>query len=239
MLITNSDAARRRLLERGFDPAKIEFVRNVVETKNGTTNGLSHQGLTILFVGRLDKNKRPERFVRLASILTQRYPHAELQFQIAGDGEERLALEATAKLVDLGPDKLSFLGDCANMSSIYDAADILVSTSDREGTPNVVLEGMARGLPVVATSVGGTRDIVRDGRGILVKPGDENALVEAVANLILDEDLRRRLGGEGRRYVRADHSMDGLQTHLLNIYKGLTSSAKKRAALAFKPERAE
>ena len=190
-------------------------------------------------MGRLDKNKRPERFVRLASILTEQFPHAELQFQIAGDGEKRFELETTAELLDLGSDKLTFLGDCADMHSVYAGADILVSTSEREGTPNVVLEAMAHGLPVVATAVGGTRDLVTDGRGLLVEPGDETALVKAAADLILNKDTRSRIGTEGLRYVRANHSLGALQKHLLKIYEGLSHRAEKLTVPVLKSERAE
>ena len=105
VLITNSDIARQRLLMRRVDSKKIEFVRNVVEVKNGHANNSSHLGLKILFVGRLDENKRPERFVRLASILIKRFPHLAMQFQIAGDGEKRKELESTAKLLNLAPDR--------------------------------------------------------------------------------------------------------------------------------------
>lgn len=221
ILVTNSDAARQRLIQRRVDPAKIEFVRNVVEIENGSTNGHSRPELTILFAGRLDKNKRPERFVRLASILTEQFPHACLQFHVAGDGEKREELERTAELLGLTADKLMFLGDCVDMSAIYDRADILVSTSDREGTPNVVLEAMAHGLPAVATAVGGTKEILDATRGLLVEPGDEDALVEATAALISNENLRLRLGTEGRRYVREHHSLESLQNHLLKIYERL------------------
>ena len=221
ILVTNSDAARRRLIERRVDPAKIEFVRNVVETENGSCNGNSRPELKILFAGRLDKNKRPERFVRLASILTEQFPHSGLQFQVAGDGEKREELEKTAELLGLTADKLMFFGDCGDLRPIYDRADILVSTSDREGTPNVVLEAMAHGLPVVATAVGGTKEILDATRGLLVEPGDEEALVKATADLISSEDLRIRLGTEGRRYVRENHSLESLQNHLLKIYERL------------------
>ena len=221
VLIANSDAARRRLLERRVDPNKIEFVRNVVEIENEMAEDFPHQGLKILFVGRLDENKRPERFVRLASILTEQFPHLDLEFQVAGDGEQRWALEDTAKRLNLMPNKLKFFGGCRQMSDIYRRADILVSTSDREGTPNVVLEAMAHGLPVVATKAGGTTEILDATRGFLVTPGDEDALVKATAELILNKDLRLRFGAEGRRYVCENHSPESLQKHLHEIYQRL------------------
>lgn len=222
VLITNSEVARRRLHERRVDPSKIEFVRNVVEAGSNSANGRSHASLKILFAGRLDKNKRPERFVRLASILIEQFPHLALQFQIAGNGEMREELEKIAELLGLTPDKLMFLGDCTRMNDVYARVDILVSTSDREGTPNVALEAMAHGIPVVATSVGGTNEILDNTRGVLVEPGDESGLVKAVTNLILNDELRLRLGAAGRRYVCESHSLESLKKHLVSIYERLS-----------------
>lgn len=221
-LIINSRAAYERLVERGVSPDKLDFVRNVVETEEGgAKNGFKNQSLKILFAGRLDENKRPERFVRLASILTERFPQFNLQFQIAGDGELRGELEKKAREFALTPDKLKFLGVCREMNEIYRQSDILVNTSEREGTPNVVLEAMAHGLPVVATKVGGTVEILNDARGFLVAPGDEKALVNAVAKLIPDKNLRLSLGNRGREYVLQNHSLECLQKHLTGIYERL------------------
>ena len=84
---------------------------------------------------------------------------------------------------------------------------------------------MAHGLPVVATAVGGTKEILDATRGFLVEPGDENALVKATAELISNKGLRLRLGAEGRRYVSENHSLENLQKHLLEIYKRLISAS--------------
>ena len=228
LLITNSRIAYQRLLQRGIDQRKVEFVRNVVEVDDEQSSDQVRPGLKILFAGRLDENKRPERFVRLASRLTERYPDHDLQFQIAGDGEKRNELENTArKEMNLGPDRLAFLGDCGRMSDVYRGADILVSTSDREGTPNVVLEAMVHGIPIVATAVGGTKEILNSSRGFLVEPNDEAGLLKATTELIQDRDLRLRLGSEGRRYVTENHSLHNLQGQLNKIYKNLMSKGEQ------------
>jgi glycosyltransferase involved in cell wall biosynthesis len=221
VLITNSQIAHRRLIERGIAKEKIEFVSNVVESPNGPTNGLPRRGLNILFAGRLDENKRPDRFVRLAASLTKQFPHLGLRFLIAGDGVLRSELERTANILNLTTDTLKFLGLRQRMGEIYRRADILVSTSEREGTPNVVLEAMAHGLPVVATNAGGTAEIIGEDRGIIVSQGDEGALAKATAELILDKELRLRLGDEGRRYVARNHSLENLKRRLNEVYQRL------------------
>ena len=222
-LIVNSKLAYNRAIERGVSPQNVEFVRNVVETKSSEAENLPNSAVKILFVGRLDKNKRPERFVKLAATLTERFPQISLQFQIAGDGVLRSELETSAQNLNLSPEKLEFLGVCSDMNRIYERADILISTSEREGTSNVILEAMAHKLPVIATNVGGTPDILNERRGILVETGNENELVEAAAKLISDKNLRLCLGSKGRRYVEQNHSVESLQTQLTNIYQKLTA----------------
>lgn len=220
VLVANSDLACRRLIERGVDPSKIEFLGNVAEAgcRRPKTNS-ADQSIKVLFVGRLDKNKRPERFVRLAAALSKELPRTNVEFQIAGQGEQLRELENLAKQLNLSPRKLKFLGVCMEMKDVYRDADILVSTSDREGTPNAVLEAMAHGVPVVATRVGGTGEILGDNRGFLVEPGDEGALVKATAKLIGNQNLRVSFGAEGQKYVREKHSPKTLQVGLSRIYE--------------------
>jgi glycosyltransferase involved in cell wall biosynthesis len=221
-LITNSGAGYRNAVARGIAPEKIAFVRNVVEPDR--PNGLekNENEITFLFVGRLDALKRPERFVRLARFLTEKYPRTNLRFRVAGDGELKTDTEKLARKLNLPPEKVEFLGVCREMDEYYSRADILVSTSAREGTSNVILEAMAHGLPVIATRVGGTPEILDETRGILVGIDDESALVAAAEKLIFDPQLRRKLGSEGQKYVVENHSLDYLRKTLTGIYEKLT-----------------
>jgi L-malate glycosyltransferase len=222
-LIANSELAHRRAIENGRSFEKIEFVRNVVEAETCGSKTDANSSVKILFVGRLDKNKHPERFVELAAILIEKFPKLDLQFQIAGDGVLRKELETMAQKLNLSSEKLKFLGVCSDMNEVYKQADMLISTSEREGTSNVILEAMAYGLPIVATNVGGTPDILKEDRGILVEPGDEDELVKATAELISDDKLRSRLGTNGRKYVEENHSLESLEQQLTHIYTNLIS----------------
>jgi glycosyltransferase involved in cell wall biosynthesis len=222
-LIVNSKLAYNLAIERGILPQNIEFVQNVVEPidiKSKQTS-ISESTIKILFVGRLVKQKRPERFIQLATTLIKKFPKTPLQFQIAGDGILRNELELLAQNLGLSSRQLKFLGICSDMSAVYKQSDILISTSGHEGTSNVILEAMAYGLPVIATKVGGTPDIINEKRGILIEFSNEDVLVKAASTLILDEKLRVRLGSEGRKYVKANHSLEHLQTQLTTIYKKL------------------
>jgi glycosyltransferase involved in cell wall biosynthesis len=226
-LIVNSKFAYERALGRGISPEKIEFVRNVVEGEKPAAEKARPRGknVRLLFVGRLDKNKRPEKFIDLAAALVKRFPALDLSFQIAGDGELRAELEKRALNSGLTPGKFEFSGVCSNMNAVYSQADILVSTSVREGTSNVILEAMAHGLPVIATRVGGTPDILSEDRGILIDPASDEQLHKAAETLILNAPARARLGANGRKYVEQNHSLEYLQKHLTDVYKKLAAPA--------------
>ena len=222
-LITNSKIAYRRAIDKGISPNNIEFVQNVVDADFPIRNGDNSNKKTIrvLFVGRLDKNKCPEQFVKLASKLTNKFPDIPIKFQIAGDGILRTDLENLSEKLKLSSKKLEFLGVCNNMAEIYKQADLLISTSKREGTSNVLLEAMAFAIPVIATNVGGTPEILNENCGVLVEPENEKELYEASKKLILDGQLRERLGRNGRKYVEDNHSVKNLELQLPKIYTDL------------------
>ncbi len=224
-LITNSALARNRAIEQGIALENIDFVRNVVavESNNGKTSPISDSPIKILFVGRLGKEKRPELFVKLAAAVVRNLPELSLQFQIAGDGPLRRQLEKLAGECNLKSDVLSFLGIRIDMDKIYRQAHGLVLTSEYEGTPNVLLEAMAYGLPIVAAKVGGVTEIVDESRALLVEPNDEKGLLEATTKLILSPKLRKDLAGEGLIYVKNNHSLEYLQKQLTGIYSKLTA----------------
>jgi glycosyltransferase involved in cell wall biosynthesis len=222
-LITNSKLAYERAIQKGILPRNIEFIQNVVETNFVQPEKSNKTGIKVLFVGRLDKNKRPEKFIKLAAVLTERFPELPLQFQIVGDGILRNELERLAENLNISSKKLTFFGVCDEMETIYQQADLLISTSKREGTSNVLLEAMAHNLPVIATNVGGTPNILNENRGILIQPDNEAQLLEAATKLILDEDLRKHLGSEGRNYVEKNHSLGLLEARLPQIYGKLIS----------------
>lgn len=174
----------------------------------------------MLFAGRLVSQKRPERFIALAAELKVLYPGKELNFLIAGDGPLRDSLEKLAEERGMTSGEIHFLGEQENMSDLYKEADILVLTSENEGTPNVILEAMANGMAVVATKVGGVPEILNSDCGIVVDPNHFPELVQAVSSLIGDREKRVRMGSRGREFVRRNHSIGYLQKQLLTIYNG-------------------
>ncbi|MDB6030606.1 MAG: hypothetical protein JWM16_944, partial [Verrucomicrobiales bacterium] len=120
----------------------------------------------------------------------------------------------------LGLSQVEFLDALPEPSSLFREADIFLLSSDHEGTPNVVLEGMASGLAVVATSVGGTTEIIQQGKtGLLAAPEDEKTLAEMVGQLVENGPLRETLGRAARCYVEEHHAVHHLPEMLSGLYQ--------------------
>ena len=222
-LIANSTAGYTQAVARR-GPDKADVVPNGVAVHGMDALERNARPPTLLWAGRLDENKRPEMFIRMAAELRDSFEDLKVRFRIAGDGPRRQDMEKLAAKFRLDSDTLHFAGRCDRMSDVYRQADILVVTSDHEGTPNVVLEAMAHGLPVIATRTGGIPEIVDETRGILVDRGDGNALLRAAKELIRNPERCRSLGQHGIDYVTAHHSIDSIGEQLFEIYGTLNRS---------------
>lgn len=147
-----------------------------------------------LAVGRLSQVKGHDILLRAAAMA--RSPG--LIVAIAGAGVEEASLHALAARLGLR-DRALFLGRCEHIGPVLQAADLFVLPSRREGLPISLIEAMACGLPIVATDVGGVRDVVEpSGAGIVVPPEDPAALAEAVDALVADPERRLILGSAAR-----------------------------------------
>lgn len=222
-LIANSRLGRERAIAAGRTSRRVFLVRNAVDTEKfsagtGKADRDTRGELRLLFVGSLVSRKRPERFLRLLRHLEDRRPRLVAEARVVGTGRDLPALQSLAWEMGLDPGRVKFLNESEDTAPHYRWADQLVLTSDHEGTPNVVLEAMAAGLPVVATSVGGVPDLISRGGGLLVRPDDDEGLLRSVIRLHTDRDLRDRLVNEGLRYVQTSHSLAGLRERLCSIY---------------------
>lgn len=225
-LIANSEIAVHRALVRGLNPGKIDLVRNVVELPSNPQNRAldSDRNINVIFVGRLVQQKRPELFVKLAKQLITELPTVQMNFTIIGDGPLRFGLEKLVKDNSALDDRIRFEGELSDMPAVYSNSDILVLTSEFEGTPNVVLEAMAAGIPVVATSVGGVPEILDENFGMLVESADFTGLVEATKKMILCPELRSKFSERGREHLAVHHSTTYLRKRLIEIFQKLTHS---------------
>jgi glycosyltransferase involved in cell wall biosynthesis len=186
-----------------------------------------------LFVGRLVERKGVDVLLRAVARLPGSLP---LRVVIVGDGPERGRLEALAR--ELGLDtRVRFSGrvSAAELERSYRAARVFVLPAvvdrrgDTEGLGVVLLEAMSYGVPVVASRTGGITDIVEDGaNGILVEPGDPDALAAALERLARDPVLASRLGEAGRRTVEGRFSWDAIAERWEQLYRSL-AGGKSRA----------
>jgi glycosyltransferase involved in cell wall biosynthesis len=129
-------------------------------------------------------------------------------------------LENQASRFGLLPDNLQFRGGVPDMRSVYHEAAICVLSSDFEGTPNVLLEAMASGLPVVATNVGGVPGIVQHGQtGFLHEPDDLDGLVADSFELVMNSKLRTEMGQRARAFVEERHGLQQLPAYLGGLYQ--------------------
>jgi glycosyltransferase involved in cell wall biosynthesis len=173
--------------------------------------------LTILAVGRLVPKKGFPVLIEAASRLL-----APFRLRIVGEGAQRGELEAAIAAHGLG-DRVELVGPRTHddLPAEFAAAHIVVVpsitdvTGDRDGLPNVVLEAMSSGRPVVASDVGAVSSAVVDGRtGVLVPPGDAEALAGALEFLVDQPDTRERLGREARARVEADFELHSCTARL-------------------------
>ncbi|HWP42238.1 MAG TPA: glycosyltransferase family 4 protein, partial [Blastocatellia bacterium] len=204
---------------------RVGLVRNAVDmwASYAEKSETDRRTIQVLFAGRLTEVKRPDRFLRVISRVVERLPDKRLKIKIAGDGPLRDRVADLARSLGLGDENLELLGELEDMSGVYRETDLLMLTSDLEGTPNVLLEAMSYGIPVAATRVGGVPEIVRDQTGLLSDPEDEEALTAAALRLITDAQLRTRFGRMGQDYVARCHSLDALQAQLIGFYRKVLS----------------
>jgi len=191
---------------------------DIVAKKKGL--GLALEGPVIGNVGRFTKQKGHIYFLEMARLLLKRDPRC--QFILIGTGE--LLPEMKARAHDLGlEDRLHFLGPRSDVEELLKIMDVFVSSSLWEGLPTVLLEAMAAGVPVVATDVSGSEELVKDGHtGLLVPSADASSLSDAVWRVLCDPELARRLVVAGRQWSRQfsiDNSVEQYQVLFESIYR--------------------
>jgi glycosyltransferase involved in cell wall biosynthesis len=173
----------------------------------------------VLCIARLVPDKDHETLLKAFGIVARQCPKAELL--IVGNGELRGRLQ---RMAEGGPaaGRIRFLSGCSDVQWLLHRSSLLALSSRREGLPNVVLEAMACGLPVVATAVGGLPEVVEHGRtGLLVPPGDPSALAAAMAYLLQDQEARVTCGDNGRRLILSRYSLQTMVEAHESIFRNV------------------
>jgi glycosyltransferase involved in cell wall biosynthesis len=229
-VVAVSPSVRDRLLHAGVLGQKIQCIRNGIDydrfaqAASGRCYDRSSSALRVGLVGRLAPEKGVDVFLRSIALLAGEGAAAE--FTVAGDGPDRAALEYLLRELGM-EDRVRLIGSQSDMAAHYASLDILVSASRHEGLPMAMLEGMASGLPVLATKVGAVPQVVVDGQtGILVPPGSPEALAEGLAWMLRDAPLRERFGRAGQDRVRNEFSAERMAREYLSVYRRALSGRK-------------
>lgn len=183
------------------------------------TLGIPLGAKIVVAVGRLDRQKGLSYLIDALPELVAR--HGDLHLLLVGEGAEREAL--TRLIAERGlATRVHFAGWRPDVPRILQAADCLVLPSLWEGMPNVVLEAMAAGLPVVATRVEGVDELVLpDQTGFIVSPASSNELAAALERILCDPDRARRMGEAGRGRIASEFNWDVMAERYDALYTRL------------------
>ena len=184
----------------GLPEEKIPVVYNPVElAKFDSPKERTESEFTFITAGRFTAQKNHKMMYRaFASFLEKGY---DARLMMLGKGEEEENLKELARELGISH-RIDYAGFVANVEDYLTNADVFLLSSDYEALPLALLEAMAAGLPIVATDVGGVRDIVTD-NGVLIKAGDTDAMVQAMEELYLKKELRQRMAEASKTNVRA------------------------------------
>jgi glycosyltransferase involved in cell wall biosynthesis len=236
-----SGEIRDDLMRHGGQPERIRTVLNGIdhlrfERRDGlravvrTALGLGAETIVVGAVGRLEPQKRFDLLIEAFARLSRRHTH--LALVIVGDGSLRDSL--AAQIAALGLDgSCRLLGHRGDIIELHHALDLLVQSSDYEGTPNAVLEAMALETPVIATDVGGTAEVARPGiDALIVPPGNVRLIETAVETVLEDRAAARGRALSARRRVETVLSFEGRMKALESIYTELFEGRWQRPEVA-------
>lgn len=178
--------------------------------------GFSTTTLHCAFIGRVTKVKRPDRFLDVVSEIKRR--GVQLDFFMVGDGE---LLEACRQRVTDQQLPVYTLGWQSDIEKVLAAADIVLLTSDNEGTPLSLIQAGMAGVPVVATRVGSIPEIVLDGQTGIITSFDVSEIADALQKLAIDSTLRTRMGQAGQKFTLENFGVQRLVQDHEELYKKL------------------
>ncbi len=196
--------------------SRVRVVWNGVDTARFSLPRRAHHGISVGTIGRIERQKNLGLFLDAAEAV--RSLHPEVHFEVVGDGSLRPHFVADAARRALSG-SVVFPGHRADIPAFLSGLDQFWLTSDWEGTPNVVLEAMAAGVPVIATRVGGTPEVLEDGvTGFLVDPGDRAAVAEASLRLLRDPALAAGMGRRAAEAAAARFSLEAMVSATRAVY---------------------
>jgi glycosyltransferase involved in cell wall biosynthesis len=232
-VIAVSSDIRNEIVRYGARPEAVSVLLNGIdhlafrrepqrEAEARAAWGFSSADVVLGAVGRLEPQKRFDLLIEAFARVARHVPEARLA--IAGDGSKRLELQAQIDRAGIGA-VCRLTGHVTDIPLFHHALDLFVQSSDYEGTPNAVLEAMAFETPLVATSAGGTGELVRDGiDGLVIPTGDADALERAIHRSLTDLIGRLDRAASARQRVSTELSFRSRTQKLERIYGEIADS---------------
>lgn len=228
--IVLSNVLRDEVVAAGFPADRVRYRPNGVDASHFHAEGRSRPGygdrtFQLLFVGRLDQHKGVDLLLHALAAINA---GSDWMLSVYGDGPSMDRLLKLSNELGLKT-RVHFKGHSEDMATIYRSADMLVLPSLHEGMPNVVLEAMASGLPILATDIGGSRELLQDwAPDWLVKSADVDALKLALERAIHHRELLPKLGAEARRQVELHYSYSALTAEYMADCEQLLRESQDR-----------
>ncbi len=226
-VFTVSEGAKRFLVEQvGLSPNGIDVIPNGIDTERFRPRTSRPAGARLIVgtVGGLRAVKNHVLLIQSCAALVA--AGIDVELRIAGDGVERANLERSAAELSFSK-RLRLAGQIADVPGFLHGLDIFVLPSDSEAHPNSLLEAMSCALPCVATRVGGVPEVLNGSQaGILVNPGDRDAIVGALRELAGSAETRERLGQTARSRICRDYGIKRMIDAYEELYNRLTCRPK-------------
>ncbi len=236
-VIAVSEQMKRHLVQKGVDERRIRVVINALQDASGSDRakvraqtrlriGIGEDEFLFGFVGRLSKEKGVAHLLQALRQWTS--GASRWRLVLVGDGPDRAELERAVRAFGLS-ERVIFAGFQTDTAPWYSAMDAFVLPSLTEGTPMVLLEAMASGLPIIATAVGGVPAMIRsEENGLLVPPADPMRLLEAMQATAANRELRERLSAGAAGSVRSEHSVAAWIQQVADVYTATLHVAQRR-----------
>ncbi len=230
-VILVSHAMRRRLPSWWVPDSRVRVVHNalMIESYGHDQLNLKRTApdpkgvIRLLNVGRLSAEKGQDLLLQAVAGLSGDYPHVELLF--AGVGPLEAELRQLAQRLGVA-ERVRFLGYVADMPALYGSVDLVVQSSLTEGLPNVILEAAYLGVPVIATDVGGTREVIEHGlSGWLMRSDDCDELQSALRRYLADPDAFIEMARRGRARIESSFAFGARTEKQVGIYRELVRDA--------------
>lgn len=227
-IICNSQNAADSLIDiYHFDKQKVLHIYNGIDISNLIPKKKKNQNeLIVGTVGRLVPQKRHTLFLDVAKRLAETHKNINIKFKIVGGGELFSHLEEYAKRLQIF-DKIEFMGERTNVSEILESVDIFLMTSNHEGLSNAIMEAMVKRIPVIASNVGGNRELVEDKKtGFIINNFNIDSFVEPISHMINNPDQMILFGEEGFKRIRDNFSTSNMVKKTEDLYFKLLNNRK-------------